>query len=375
MAGINLSDNIAAKGRNLHLQTSLANEDELVLTELFDGGRLLVTEKRSVPQGLSGGELEEYVESLHMGVLQEIELLYDISLKIKTVKHAKSLCSLGARFLHWRLLDEAVSELELSLNYDESNGRAYKYLAEAYTARGAMEEAVEVLKRGVSAFPEYPDLWLCLGRALSRHGDPVAALNAFRKARDINSGYDEAYFHIAKILAETGMMEELPKGVKDRKTCFRLARENLTRASAASNRFKTVETEEIMRLFHQNQWEQGSARMQEVIDTLEPVIDLEFDNAFYLSLLYGEKGRNFEAVQAYVETMEHLVHKHPDFPDIHNKLGIAYLIECRNLFTRALHHFKKAGDLNPDYEESLRNLKLAKNDGKGLLLLLRAMLK
>ena len=65
----------------------------------------------------------------------------------------------------------------------------------------------------------------------------------------------------------------------------------------------------------------------------------------------------------------------PDFPDLRTKLGIATLIQCRNFLNKALHQFREASTMNPDYEKAKNNLKLARNDGKGLTILLRAMLK
>jgi hypothetical protein len=91
--------------------------------------------------------------------------------------------------------------------------------------------------------------------------------------------------------------------------------------------------------------------------------------------MYGEEGRSAETVQKYVTKLECLVKEYPDFPDLHNFLGIAYLIQCRHLFNKSLHQFQTAVDINPKFEKAINHLKLAKNDGKGLLILLRAMLK
>jgi hypothetical protein len=56
-------------------------------------------------------------------------------------------------------------------------------------------------------------------------------------------------------------------------------------------------------------------------------------------------------------------------------LGIAHLIQCRNLFLRALEEFRVSLRINPGYKRAEKNLKLSENDGKGFLILLRAILK
>jgi len=375
MSGINFSDNIEARSRKLYLQTSLNEDDRIIISELFDSGRLLVKKEFPLIERLKKSEIPEYVESLHLNCIGEIELLYDISLKIKTIKHARSLCELGAQFLKWNLLDEAISELELAIKYNLKSGEVYKYLAKAYSKKGGKEEAEIVLKNGIKAFPEYPDLWMNLGVVCFEQNKLQEAASAFRKAVEINSSYADALFYISRVFTEAVLSNRIIQGLKDIEECSMMARENLSRAIAISERYRSAGSEKVMRLFHSNKWKEASVLMDEIIKNIPPVIDLSFDGIFYLNLLYGEKGRNLKSVHDYVKKLKSLTEKHPDFPDLHNKLGIAYLIECRNLFNRALHHFKKAEDLNPGYEESSKNLKLAQNDGKGLMLLLRAMLK
>ena len=67
--------------------------------------------------------------------------------------------------------------------------------------------------------------------------------------------------------------------------------------------------------------------------------------------------------------------ENPDYADVRNNLGIAHLIQCRNLFLKALDEFRGALKINPDFKKAEKNLKLAENDGKGFLILLRAILK
>ena len=65
----------------------------------------------------------------------------------------------------------------------------------------------------------------------------------------------------------------------------------------------------------------------------------------------------------------------PENKDIWNNLGVIHLIQCRNLFLQALGEFRKALEINPDFEKAQKNKKLVENDGKEFLILLRAILK
>ncbi len=91
--------------------------------------------------------------------------------------------------------------------------------------------------------------------------------------------------------------------------------------------------------------------------------------------MFGGKGKDDEFIQHYHEKLKKAITKYPRYPDLHNNLGIVSLIQCRNLFLNALDEFREALKLNPEYKKAEKNLKLAENDGKGFLILLRAILK
>lgn len=91
--------------------------------------------------------------------------------------------------------------------------------------------------------------------------------------------------------------------------------------------------------------------------------------------MYGGKGKDNQFIGGYVERLKTSIEDYPKYADLHNSLGIAYLIMCRNLFLKALDEFRRALSINPRFKRAEKNLKLAENDGKGFLILLRAILK
>ena len=102
---------------------------------------------------------------------------------------------------------------------------------------------------------------------------------------------------------------------------------------------------------------------------------MTFHYEFYLNFLYGEDGRSSKYLDRYRETLERHLKEHPDYPDLHNYWGVTCLIQSREHINQAVHAFRTANQLNPEYREAARNLKLTENDGKGFLLLLRAVLR
>jgi len=91
--------------------------------------------------------------------------------------------------------------------------------------------------------------------------------------------------------------------------------------------------------------------------------------------MFGGKGKDETFISEYVDKLKEMIQVSPEFADLHNNLGIAYLIQCRNLFLKALDEFRQAIKVNPDFTTAKRNLRLAENDGKGFLILLRALMK
>lgn len=374
MTRINFSDNIHARGRELHLQTNTLDEEGKIVSTLFDGGRVLGKEETLYDSGLSDEALRKQVEQFHSKRIEAIEFFYAISARVKTVRHPQSLNKLGLQFLRWNLLDEAISEFELAIQYDSHYAEVYLHLGEAYLRRGGLREGVTVLEKGVAVAPSYADLWQKLGTACLRARRYEKALEAFRRALKINPSYDEAHFSMALCLIDVLKQGVEGSGLPDAAGCRKQAQEHLNR-TAVSTRFQTPDFEEAMRRFRKGEIDRALTLLRKVDQELSPLVDLGFHDAFYLQFMYGEKGRNGEAVQEYVDRLESLIKEYPDFPDLYNKLGIGYLIQCRKLFNRALHQFRHACSLNPSYERAKRNLKLAENDGKGFLILLRAMLK
>ncbi|HHS13227.1 MAG TPA: tetratricopeptide repeat protein [bacterium] len=375
MENIHFSDNIPARGRKLHLQTHTLDEESKIVSTLFDGGRVLARDETGYEPNLPKTILKETVQQFHQERIQAIEILYVISARVKTVRHPVSLFKLGRQYLRWNLIDEAISEFELAIDYNPNMGEAYIQLGEAYLRRGGFTEAIETLKKGLQVTPGYPDLWLKLGAALGKTGNFNQALAAVKKAQKINPEYSDAYFLHARLLLSCISDDSGKKVETDLPTAKNTIKASLSQAVSLSPRFRTPLLEEALRRLNQGQLKESGNLLDRLGEKLNPEMDLNFHDLFYLNYMYGEKGRHPAAVDAYVSQLERLLKKHARYADLHNMMGIGYLMKCRELFFRSLQHFRTAVEINPDYQQAKRNLKLAENDGKGLLILLRALLK
>ena len=276
MTRISHNDSIEGRGRSLHLQTHTVEESRKIISTLFEGGRVLSKLEDRYDGSLPETDLREQVEKVHRERINEIELLYAITVKIQTVRHAASLTKLGNQYLRWNLLDEAISELELALQYDPKHGEAYLYLGEAYLRRGGQAEAVRILKKGMKNSPSYADMRLRLGLAHLGGGAFSDALRSFREALALNKEYAEAHFCIALCMIAVVVGDVREKGIPEPMECRKRAWEHLSRAVSLSGRFRTPEVEEILRRLHQGDLKAALTLFRTVHRALPPTIDLNF---------------------------------------------------------------------------------------------------
>ena len=371
MEKINFSDNIQASGRNLYLQTNTMEPGGKIVSTLFDGGRLMAKETTSFDEAVSSDRFFELVKEFHQSRKEALEFIYQISTRVKTVRHPRSLLKLAGQFLKWNLIDEAISELEYALEYDKNIADIYVLLSEAYLKRGVPEEAIKILEKAVQIFPQYPDLWKNLAHKQIITEALTSAEDSIHRAIEINAEYTEAHLYKSYILVKK--ISNNSQLSRDKKILESI-RYHLNRV-LLSEKYGSATLDNALRSFHGGNFKDLNFHLDELLKNLKPQIDLGFHDLFYLQYLFGEQGNDSECVDAYVDRVEALVRKNPKYPDLHNMLGIGYLIQCRILFNKALHQFRIACKLNPLYERAKNNLKLAENDGKGFLILLRAMLK
>lgn len=366
---INFSDNIDVSGRQLHLQTHLTEDGLGRIHTLFDGGRVL--RQLSLRQFQSETDIESMTRSAHEDALSEITLLYQISVRIKTVRHAPSLLAQGRLFMKWRLLDEAISELTLARTIAPKQGDIALALAEAYRLRGGLNEAMELLLHGSQDGLERADFYCLQGQIETEQKQWRAAQSSFVKALKLQPDHTESF-----LCSAVGYLHSLA-GAGDAHKKVRLlekAREQVGRAIHSSAK-PIEEAENVLRLLHQNKSEKALSQLELLLEKRPWALPMHRYDRFYLDYLYGEKGRDAQRVQTYIHDLESAVHHYPPNADLHNRLGVAYLLHSRQLISQSIHEFQQALKINPALSRAKRNLQLVKNDAKGFLILLRALLK
>ena len=377
MQQLGFNSDIQVGGHRFHVQTAFSANNEKIISHIFDQGRVI--DQREVPfQGQANNQaLPKRIRAVHQDMISEMELLYYISEKVRQIKHPLSCMRLGLVFLDKNLLDDAIVLLQTAIELDPSSPDAYNYLGGACIRKRDFAKAEEVLRRGLQLAPQYADLHYYLGVASLEQGRLPEAIQSLEVALNINPKFFQASLHVALAFLLT-LTASVPPEAHLPPTSVRIkrAQDQLATVLEAFPIFKESSrmkaTLEKLKLA-----EYGAAvdELQGLRREIQTEFALGFENEFYLKFLYGGKGRDDEFVRRYTDRLLGAVRDYPQYADLHNSLGVAYLIQCRNLFLRALEEFRVALRINPNFKRAERNLKLSENDGKGFLILLRAILK
>ncbi len=370
MENIGLNNDVSVGGRKFHVQTSYSPSGKSVVANVFHDGVVIDSKEIGMDAEVEDAEAREFVKEVHQELITEMEILYYIYEKVKAVRHAPSANKLGQLFLQKSLYEEAIEQFNLALEIEPGFSEALANLGKALLMTDAYDEAVETLNKGAGLAPDYADIQNYLGIAQLYKEQYSAAVAHLEKAIVLNPNYIGAHYHLGiALLANSLTGSEQDDSARDR------ALEHLRQASERMVNRKIDNFERVMKKVDDGELESAIDEflLSKPREVLAHFVNVE--NEFYLKFMYGGKGKDDSFISDYVGKLRDILDEHPDYADVRNNLGIANLIQCRNLFLKALDEFRAALKINPDFKKAAKNLKLAENDGKGFLILLRAILK
>ncbi len=384
MESIGVNSNVYAGGKVFHIQTAGNLSSLLVKAEIFDSGRIVtVHQKKLDPEQykyLDTDRFRDVVAAFHQDIAWEIELLFFIRDRIKTIKHAVSSNKIGLLFLHKGLVDEAIAEFENAITINPQMVESYRNLGLAFVEKKETQKAIEVLHKAIELEPRYADLHNSLGLAYALNGELDTALQTYETALAINPNYLEVHLNIGMVIlrmhAERFQSAVFaPSSIKPTRVINELQKLMNARTEFINYRFFSFRFEKAIRQIQDNDFLAAILTLKDIREaTQTPNLD-ETMHGFYLKFLFGGAGKDEKVLGEYRARLEKSVEEHPHFADLHNSLGVVYLIQCRNLFIKAMSAFKKAYEINPSYKSAYKNFRLVQNDGREFLNLLRAILK
>jgi tetratricopeptide (TPR) repeat protein len=284
---------------------------------------------------------------------------------------------LGTLLLDKGLIDEAVETFTALLNLDGQYENGHYLLGKAHFKKGNFEEAIKNLEKAVDRTPEYPDVLMWISRVHRELNDFYKAIQMLRASLEINPEYHEALFTLGLYLIESAQLD--PKNVDLSTPIERIkeARTCLLQAAGLSDTYDRKSIDLVIELLEDlDQWPEAVSELHNANKgRLSDSRSLVLDGEFYLRFMFADLHKEHRSLDNYIKLLERSVVQHPDYPDVRTSLGTAYLIRCWHYFGKALEEYREAVKINPDYHKARKSLKLLENDGRGFLLLLRAIFK
>lgn len=384
MEGIGINSNVFAGGKMFHIQTAGNYGHLSVKSEIWETGRVIYVERTKM-ESLTGNpitkeEFADFMNSFHQEVGWELELLFMIRDKVHSIKHAVSYNKMGHVFLIRGLPDEALEEFHLALEYQPDMIEAIKNIGLAYIQKKEYTEALRNLTKAADMAPNYPDIKYFIALAHYHLKNYLESYRILQEALNLNPKYADALHLISQVLCESVLHDpdqtDLgPLSVRKKKATAYLESFLSLQPTSELDPALHHKGKQAIREIQEDQIAQTLKSLNELREMSRKISAEDMMNTFYLKFLFGGAGKDEKILYKYQQQLEKSIAQNPDYADVHNTLGLVYLVQCRNLFLKAASQFKKASDINPSFKAAYRNYRLVQNDGREFLNLLRAILK
>lgn len=355
--------------KEVFIETGFDTENGSGFTKISENGHVLEDFRFKIDEEKSEEERKTFLGDRHHEISEDWRLLSYIHSKVMQSGHVQSLNKLGIILEKRNMVDEAMGCFQEAISLDASKIESYLNLGNANMNAGFHDQAIDFLEKAIEIAPDYPDVHYGLGQAYLKKEDYAKAIEALKNAIRINENYDAAHFALGMINLQRAMSEDEPEvETSEIISQFR-------KAQQINDQIDQAIVDDGVQKLEDGDYESAFETLSSIKISGLDQSESHFDEEFYLRYMFGGKGKDDELLSQYIENLERELDFRPNYPDLHNKLGVAYLIQCRNTFMKAMKEFRKALKINPSYKNAKRNLKLAENEGKGFIILLRALLK
>ncbi|MFC2088016.1 tetratricopeptide repeat protein [Calditrichota bacterium] len=381
MESIGFHSKIKLDGREFHIHTGSVTEKNVVLSEIFEKGKFVSSKNvdffsRNEARNATEKYIKQVAEKLHKEMLDEIDTLFLVHTKIKSINQYLPHFRLSGAFYEKCFFDEAIESLNRVIELQTDYIPAYHRLGLCYIKSGNRKKAIEIFEKGIKLAPDFVDLINSLGVAHCLNQDYDKSAVYFQQAMKLNPDLDEANFNLGVVLFRS-MLEDSEENEK---------------IIVPSRLIRYIKSLKILDRYSSEEWQNTlndtlevikNSDIDQVLNNLEKLqiklaTELKINtllDIFFLKFMYGGRELTRDELDQYEEKILELKKDRRDFADYWNDIGVIHMIQCRSLFLSALNEFERAASFNEGYEDAKKNLGLVKNNKKGFLILLRAILK
>ncbi len=371
MTGFELREELDQGGKKYFLQTSLLAQKGLIQSSFFKSGAIFDTVQQSVDGESSPEELRRATKEVHLENKEKFLLVLGCMERVRSIEDPKPHLKVAQALFRRHLYEEAIQEAQKAIQKGSGESIPYLVIGESYFAMGDFHRAHEAIRLGTEINPKYPDIHNLLGKVLLGQKKCRAAIDSFNRAIQLNPYYGEAYLNLARAYLLNTIVKEDYELSRDIDDVFPA---NVERAAQLDPYLFADRIEESRRFFREKDYAAAYAALEEVkarsrrggLDDI--IIDL------YLMLIAQGDELSEEEIERYLDRVRAIVEQNPTFADGHNSLGILYTAKCKAYMDMASNAFRKALEINSNYQKAQKNLRLSENDRQGIFILLKALL-
>jgi len=345
MVPINYNDNLQLGNRVLHLQTQCRPQETNAVITLYEQGRVLSKEAEQIPEEVDETSLNKWILKQHQESLATLKFLFKIDRQVRSLRHFRSLMHLGDLYLRWGIIPEAVQVFDLAYKIDSNSQKALSRLSEALIQKGDTEQAISILTSALNRFESSfkQDLLLMKrGKARLILKQYEKAFEDFKRTVEQSPHCAEAHLFFALSSLESADDQMKSEETISRDSAIRLCTVHLAEALKYSTQLSRKDIEPILQNLNTNKIEPAIVQLSNIIRCLEDPMDLGVHQMFYLKFIYGNEKKNSNVVDPYIKKMEWLAKQYPKYAELNMYLGMGYVVQCRELYQKALQAFYQA---------------------------------
>ena len=371
MTSFELREEIDHGGKKYFLQTSLLQEKGVIQSSFFRDGVLFDTVKMPVDGKGAPDDVRRATKEAHLENKQKFMLVLGVSERIRASEDPKPHLRIAQALFKRHLYHEAIQEAQRAMKKGNRDPLASMLVGESHYEMGNFEKALEATRAGIEIAQDYPDMDNLLGKIYLKQQKCKPAIDCFKRAIELNLYYGESYLNLARAYLLNTIVKEDYELSRDLETTFL---GNLARAEQLDPFLVHDRLEEARVFFKEKDYESAHGVLESAKRTPSRggIDDIILD--LYLMLLYDGEEFHEEVIEKYLSRVHEIVDQNPTFADGHNGLGILYTAKCKIYMDRASKAFRKALEINTNYQKAQKNLRLSENDRQGIFILLKALL-
>jgi len=366
------NDVIRSKSGEYFLRTANSIYKHQVISSFFRNGTLLDSQFQSYEENIAEKDLLQTTRGFHQEKKSEVRSLLELAEQLKESRQAETKNLLGLAFSKKGMFGEAIAEFEDAIVLDSKQSIVYNNLAKAYISENRLDEAIDVLEKAIRISPNFADLHNNLGRSYLKKLHCKKAVGSFEKAIAINTYYPNAIYNLGiALILNAHTREDFNLSVD----CYDKAMGYLEKAARINPNYKNEHFERGEEFLRKSNYEGAYKEFEKGYSLISEPTDLSFILDFYLRVIHKGKTLKSSVIGKHIKRLEEMVKKYPNYADLYNHLGVAYVIMSKFHNNKAIGLFNKAMQINPNFEKAKKNKRLAEYDHKGIQLLFDAILK